>query len=262
MLFLIATGQNVTAGGLVDTGVERSLAADFTNSEDITNRWWTLTAETNFLYFAQDDEDCVWNLTEVLNSTTSAFAGAYAGTNARTVLDRGWVDPGCANGLNFQAFIATNPAPEESTYDWYAQDSEGNIWYLGENTFDGDYGGSFTAGCDGADAGIVMLGNPSKGALYEQEFYEGEAEDWGKVVNLTRRNGLRYLKIKEWTPLERGFIEHKFYRSNGAVGELFRIDELKGKTVIVEFFASNIANPPAAAGLPINPIPSCPPFTQ
>jgi hypothetical protein len=157
--------------------------------------------------------------------------------------------------------MATIPELEESTYDWYAQDGENNIWYMGENTYDGDYGGSFTAGCDGAEAGIVVLGNPSKGAFYEQEFYEGEAEDWGKVLNLAKKNGLKYMKTKEWTPLDRGAIEHKFYRSDGTVGELVLIEELKGKTVIVELVATNIV-PPLADGLPIHPIPSCPPFSQ
>ena len=264
MLFLIVTGGNVMAGGLVDTSVERFLAADFNDSQNITNPWWTLPAGSNFLYFAKEGDDCVWNLTEVLG-TTGALGGnfeePYAGTNARIVLDHGWVDEGCFHGLNFQAFIATGPEPEESTYDWYAQDTEMNIWYLGENTFDGEYGGSFTAGCDGAEAGIVLLGNPSKGAFYQQEFYEGEAEDWGKVVNLTKKGRLKYLKTKEWTPLERGAIEHKFYRSNGTVGELFLIEQLKGKTVIVELVDRDIA-PPPAVGLPISPIPSCPPFTQ
>ena len=262
MLFMIVAGGNVMAGGLVDTSVERFLAADFTDSENITNPWWTLPAGANFLYFAQDGEDCVWDLTEVLNDTTHAFVGDYANTEARTVLDRGWVDQGCLFGLNFQAFMATNPVLEESTYDWYAQDSEKNIWYMGENTFDGDYGGSFTAGCDGAEAGIVVLGNPSKGAFYRQEFYEGEAEDFGKVLNLTKKNGTNYVKTKEWTPLERGAIEHKFYRSKNGVGELFLIEELKGKTLIVELVDKNISPTPSTAGLPISRIPSCPPFTQ
>jgi hypothetical protein len=262
MLFIIVASGNVMAGGLVDTSVERFLAADFTDSENITNPWWSLPAGANFLYFAQDGEDCVWDLMEVLNDTTHAFVGDYANTEARTVLDRGWVDQKCQFGLNFQAFMATNPVLEESTYDWYAQDSEKNIWYVGENTFDGDYGGSFTAGCDGAQAGIVVLGNPSKGAFYKQEFYEGEAEDFGKVLNLTKKNGTKYMKTKEWTPLERGAIEHKFYRSDGTVGELFLIEELKGKTLIVELFDKNIFPTPSTAGLPISPIPSCPPFPQ
>jgi hypothetical protein len=69
------------------------------------------------------------------------------------------------------------------------------------------------------------------------------------------------MKTKEWTPLERGAIEHKFYRSVGGVGELVLIEQLKGKTVIVELVDRNVA-PPSAFGLPISPIPSCPPFTQ
>lgn len=261
MLFLIVTGGNAIAGGLVDTSVERFNAADFTDSANITNPWWTLPAGANFLYFAQDGNDCLWDLTQVLDDTTNAFVGNYASTNARTVLDRGWVDVGCVHGMDFQTVLATNP--EESTYDWHAQDSEKNIWYMGEDTFDGvDYAGSFTAGCDGAEAGIVVLGDPSKGAFYQQEFYEGQAEDWGKVVSLNEENGTKYMRTKEWSPLEHGAIEHKFYSSIGGVGELFRIEELKGKTVITDLFATNITNPPSAVGLPVSPIPSCPPFTQ
>ena len=262
LLFLTVSGGDVMAGGLVDTSVERFQAADFTNSAEITNPWWTLTAGRNFLYFADDGGDCVWNLTQVLNSTTDNFVAAYAGTHARVVLDREWVDEGCVFGLDFQAFMATNPDFEEVTYDWYAQDTEMNIWYMGENTFDGDgYEGSFTAGCDGAEAGIVVLGSPHKGDFYQQEFYEGEAEDWGKVLNLLKRGATRYMKTKEWTPLEPGAVEHKFYRSVGGIGELFMIEELKEKTVIVNLVAMNIDAPPAN-GLPISPTPSCPPFTQ
>ena len=62
MLFLFVTFGEVMAGGLVDTSVDRFLAADFTNSQNITNPWWTLPAGSNFLYFAQDGDDCLWNL--------------------------------------------------------------------------------------------------------------------------------------------------------------------------------------------------------
>jgi len=260
MLLLIVAGGNVMAGGLVDTSAERFLAADFTSSANITNPWWTLPAGNNFLYFAQDDDDCIWNLTEVLNDTTNDFAGIYSGTYARIVLDREWVDEGCIYGTDPEYFsdVWGNISPEEVTYDWYAQDSEMNIWYMGENTFDGvDFSGSFVAGCDGAEAGIVLLGSPSKGDFYQQEFYEGEAEDWGKVLNFKDTDGLVCMKTKEWTPLESGAIEHKFYCSDGTVGELSLIEELKGKTVIVELVDSNIVAPPAD-GLPISPIPSCP----
>jgi hypothetical protein len=261
MLFLTFPGGNVMAGGLVDTSVDRFLAADFTNSEAITNPWWTLPAGSNFLYFAQDGEDCVWNLVEVEKATTSNFEGVYSGTKARIVLDRGWVDEGCEYGTAPEAFsdVWKNLDPEEVTYDWYAQDSEKNIWYMGEHTFDGvDFAGSFVAGCDGAEAGIVLLGNPSKGDFYQQEFYEDEAEDWGKVVNFVPTDGPVCMKTKEWTPLEPGAVEHKWYCSDGMVGELSLIEELKGKTVIVELVDRNINKTPPTRRLPVSPIPNCP----
>ena len=261
LLLVVVTATKVMAGGLVDTSVERFLASDFTNSENITNPWWTLSAGRNFLYFAQEGEDCVWNLTEVLEDTTMSlggdFFGDYAGTNARVVLDRGWVDEGCEFQENFQAFMATNPDPEESTYDWYAQDTELNIWYMGENTYDGDFEGSFVAGCDGAEAGIVLLGNPSKGAFYSQEFYADEAEDFGKVLNFKNMNGQVCMVTKEWTPLERGAIEKKWYCTDGAVGELALIEELHGKTVIVNLVDTDV-DAPSADDLPIDPVPMCP----
>jgi hypothetical protein len=265
VLFLILKGGNVMAGGLVDTSVERFQASDFANSANITNPWWTLPAGDNFLYFAQDGEDCVWDLTEVQKATTSNFAGVYSGTSARIVLDRSWVDEGCAYGSrgdvqDFQAFITSKPKPEpeESTYDWYAQDSEKNIWYMGEDTFNGvDSAGSFVAGCQGAEAGIVLLGNPSIGDFYQQEFYEGEAEDWGKVVNFAENDGRVCMKTKEWTPLEAGDIEHKWYCSNGMAGELSLIEELHSKTLIVKLVGRNIKKTPPATGLPISPIPNC-----
>jgi len=260
VLPFVLTAPAVMAAGVVDTSTERFTAADFTGSEIITNRWWTLTEGNNFLYFAEDGDDCVWNLTEVLGTTAGLggdFAGVYAGTNARVVLDRGWVDQGCEYGDDFQAFIASNPVVEEVTYDWYAEDSELNIWYMGEHTFDGDFGGSFVAGCNGAEAGIVALGDPSKGDYYSQEFYEGEAEDWGKVLNFETSDDLVCMKTKEWTPLERGAIEHKWYCSDGAVGHLTLIEELHGKTVIVKLIDTDVAAPPAV-GLPVSPVPSCP----
>jgi hypothetical protein len=65
---------------------------------------------------------------------------------------------------------------EEDTIDWYAQDKEGNVWYFGEFTTQFDNGvpvghaGSWEAGVDGAQPGIVMLANPQPGQSYRQEF--------------------------------------------------------------------------------------------
>ena len=77
----------------------------------------------------------------------------------------------------------------EDTFDWYAQDRDGNVWYFGEKTkefTDGkvDTGGSFEAGVNGAFPGIVMLAHPQVGDKYRQEFAKGVAEDTGEILSL------------------------------------------------------------------------------
>ena len=75
----------------------------------------------------------------------------------------------------------------EDTYDWFAQDADGNVWYLGEDTHEFENGvavndaGAWEHGVDGALAGIVMPAEPTVGHAYRQEFYEGEAEDMGEI---------------------------------------------------------------------------------
>ena len=77
----------------------------------------------------------------------------------------------------------------EDTFDWYAQDDDGNVWYLGEDTAEFEDGeitsrdGSFEAGVDGAEPGIIMPAEPAAGQRYRQEFLEGEAEDEGAVLS-------------------------------------------------------------------------------
>jgi hypothetical protein len=258
-LLLAVSGNTALAGGLVDTSATRFAYADFSNSQFITNPWWTLTAGENHLYFAEADDECAWNLVEVLHMTTNNFGGVYGNAVARVILDREWVDEDCVYD-NFSD-VWHNLDTDEATYDWYAQDGDKNIWYMGEDTLDGEGSseGSFIAGCDGAEAGIVLLGDPDKGDFYQQELYEDEAEDWGKVLNFVELDDMECLKTKEWTPLENGHIEHKFYCSDGTTGQLALINELKGKTVVVELIETNLVTVPPAPIGPPNPIPNCVP---
>lgn len=111
----------------------------------------------------------------------------------------------------------------EETYDWYAQDRDGNVWYMGEavdNYVGGvvnNHYGSWEAGVDGAEPGIVMLGNPVIGLQYRQEHYIGEAEDQGKVLSKTEPvtvpagSFLNCLKVEETNPLDKNFLEYKYY---------------------------------------------------
>jgi hypothetical protein len=98
-----------------------------------------------------------------------------------------------ANGVTARVVRDTvSPDGEvvEDTRDWYAQDSGGTVWYLGEDTAEFDDGevttraGSFEAGVNGAKAGVIMPGDPAVGMAYRQEYYVGEAEDNGVVLSL------------------------------------------------------------------------------
>jgi hypothetical protein len=111
----------------------------------------------------------------------------------------------------------------EETFDWYAQDANGDVWYLGEDATEYENGvpvskeGSWEAGVDGAEPGIIMRANPRVGDRYRQEYYEGVAEDQGRVLSVTRSACVSHgcfdnlLMTMDWTPLEPGFIEHKYY---------------------------------------------------
>ena len=118
----------------------------------------------------------------------------------------------------------------ERTYDWYAQDKEGTVWYFGEDTKEYEEGkvvstkGSWEAGVDGAKPGIIMPAHPKVGQSYHQEYYPGEAMDMARVLSLNASITVPYgsfdkvLETKEWTPLEPGFFEKKYYV--GGVGPL------------------------------------------
>jgi|GEM_PF-1107625 len=118
---------------------------------------------------------------------------------------------------------------EERTFDWYAQDKDGNVWYFGEDSQsieDGkvvDREGSWEAGVDGALPGIVMKAAPKVGDAYRQEYYAGEAEDLAFVVSINETLDIGYgqftdvIKTKEWTPLEPGVAENKYYAAGVGV---------------------------------------------
>jgi hypothetical protein len=120
----------------------------------------------------------------------------------------------------------------EDTDDWYAQDSDGNVWYFGEDTTEytgtkADTSGSWEAGVDGARAGIAMPAHPAVGDHYRQEYYRGEAEDEAKVLALDASASVPYgnlsglLQTKDYTRLEPTADEHKFYaRGVGVVLEV------------------------------------------
>jgi hypothetical protein len=111
----------------------------------------------------------------------------------------------------------------EDTTDWYGQDAAGNLWYLGEDTKEYENGkvsstaGTWMAGVDGAQPGIVLPADPQDDVVYRQEYHRGQAEDAAEILSLDERAEVPFgafdgvLMTKDYTPLEPTLLEHKFY---------------------------------------------------
>jgi hypothetical protein len=205
--------------------------ADFSSPQD--NLYFPMAIGSTYVYWAETEDELTLNEITITSDTV-----VILGITCIVIYDVEWVSPD--DGITWYM--------TEETYDWHPWDNDGNVWYFGEWTteyeFDDDWNplgsnndGSWTAGVDGALPGIIMPADPMPGMCYEQEYLEDEAEDMGKVQRLNASVSIDYgdykdcLKTKEWTPLDPGAIEHKFYAPG--VGLVY-IEELKEKTVRVE----------------------------
>lgn len=119
--------------------------------------------------------------------------------------------------------VSEHGKPVERTFDWYAQDKQGNVWYMGENSLELKNGrfvrapDSWQSGVHGAKPGIIMRGNPQPGDVYRQEYYPpGGALDQARVLGanapLMVPSGTyeRALVTVEWSPVEPQ-LEKKWY---------------------------------------------------
>ncbi len=128
---------------------------------------------------------------------------------------------------------------KEDTFDWYAQDKQGNVWYFGEDTKEYhakgqvDTEGSWEAGVGENQPGIVMPANPAPGKPYRQEYGPGHAEDMGQVVAVNDSVFVPFgsfggcVRTKEWSLLESG-TDKKWY----AKGIGFIREEAADKSVV------------------------------
>jgi hypothetical protein len=118
----------------------------------------------------------------------------------------------------------------ERTDDWYAQDKQGNVWYMGEDAFDRKNGrfvkasDSWEGGVNGAHPGIIMPAQPKPGDAYRQEYYPpGKALDEARVLRLTGTLTVPFGSFKhvlvtsEFSPAEPQ-TEQKYYAAG--VGEI------------------------------------------
>lgn len=157
-----------------------------------------------------------------------------------------------ANGIT--AVVVRDVATEhgkkvEATDDWYAQDKDGNIWYLGEKTAEYKNGkvatraGSFEAGVKGAQPGIALPANPEPGLSYRQEYDKGNAEDKGAIVTVGQERvevpfgffKKDVLMTRDRVPLEPRVQELKFYGKG--IGPLLSVhlDGTGGRGELVHF---------------------------
>ena len=121
--------------------------------------------------------------------------------------------------------------PEERTFDWYAQDKDGNVWYLGEDSRNYEGGhwvrddGSWTAGVGNGKPGIIMLAHPHRGDTYRQEYSPGHAVDQAKVlgkggrVNTPFRSFRQSLLTREYSAIDKQYEKKWYARGVGVVQE-------------------------------------------
>jgi hypothetical protein len=178
--------------------------AEFTTTID--NEYFPMKPGTIFLYKGGTERD---------QMTVTSDTKKVMGVECVVVDDRAWEGDQLV----------------EQTDDWFTQDKKGNVWYFGEDTKEYENGkvvstkGSWEAGVDGAKPGIIMQANPKVGQSYRQEYYPGEAMDMARVLSLNASVTVTYgsfdhvIETKEWTPLEPGYFEKKYYaREVGPLG--------------------------------------------
>jgi hypothetical protein len=227
LMFALGCGEDSPVIDVGDEPYEPVInPADFV--AQIDNQYLPMTPGTTFVYDGESEDD-----KEKIEVNVTPETKEILGVTCIVVRDRVWVDDELV----------------EDTFDWFAQDKDGNVWYFGEDSKEYEGGkvvsteGSWEAGVDGAKPGIIMKGNPQVGDAYRQEYYEDEAEDMAEVLSLNESVSVPYgtfencLKTQEWTPLEPDVVENKYYAPGVGVikevaveGESERVELVEVKT--------------------------------
>jgi hypothetical protein len=172
-------------------------------SADVTNRYWPMEPGTRWTY-REIDEGKTLDVVVIVSTETKKIAN---GVTARVVRDT----------------VTEDGELIEDTFDWYAQDDAGNVWYLGEDTVEFEGGeissreGAWEAGKDGAQPGIIMPADPADGMKYRQEYYEGEAEDNGEILSAEEKASVPagdyedVVLTKDTNALSPDALEYKLY---------------------------------------------------
>jgi hypothetical protein len=179
---------------------------NFSDPLNIDNPYFPLKSETKFI-FEGTTEDTPTSDEFVVKEETKTILGI----KTRVIRDTAFED-----GVLI-----------EKTYDYFAQDDDGNVWYFGEDTAEYDPDGNVTsregswrAGVDGAEPGIVMEADPQVGDKYFQEQAGDIAQDQAKVLSVDESVCVPYgcfenvVETRDFTELEPDLVEHKYYAPN------------------------------------------------
>jgi hypothetical protein len=198
-----ATGSAPQPGADLPQGSEPAKLDPSEFTTEIDNPYWPMAVGSRWTYREQEGGETL----DVVVTVTDRTKQIANGVEARVVHD----------------VVSKNGEPIEVTDDYYAQDAEGNIWYLGEDTAEYENGkvttrqGSFEAGVNGAEAGVALPANPEPGMEYRQEYYKGQAEDQGAVLSVSDQAEVPFghftnaLLTRDTNPLEPKVEELKFY---------------------------------------------------
>jgi hypothetical protein len=204
MMVAACGGDDPKPGSGLPQGSERVKLDPKDFSTNIDNPYWPMRPGSRWVYRETDSEGTVQRVVVTVTNRTKQIAN---GVEARVVHDE----------------VTENGEPVEITDDWYAQDSKGNVWYLGEDTTEYEKGkpvtkaGSFEAGRDGAQAGVIMPAKPEPGLAYRQEYLKGEAEDKARVMSVDEQAEVPaghytgVLMTRDVNPLEPKILEFKFF---------------------------------------------------
>jgi hypothetical protein len=202
----LAVTASMIAGGSASAAQQPPTpkASHFGRSSNlVTNRWFPLARGSVYVYDGQKDGKQARDVMTVTRKSKT-----ITGIRAAVVADR----------------LYLNGQLAERTTDWYAQDKQGTVWYLGEKTAELNASGkvtstegSFLNGRDGASGGIFMPAHPQVGQAFQQESFKGEAEDRFRILSLATpistpaASSANAMLTEETTPLEPGVVDHKYY---------------------------------------------------
>lgn len=217
--FLLAVSACGGSGSATTEGATATSAASSSNlpvgdkpfpidpsefTTEIDNAYWPMKPGSQWIFRETDAEGTVSKVVVTVLDKTKKIAN---GVEARIVHDQ----------------VSEHGEIKEDTFDWYAQDAAGNLWYFGEDTTEYENGkpktkeGSWEAGVGGAEPGIIMPADPQVGMTYREEYFKGHAEDGASIISTDALAKVPYgrftggVQTRNFSGIEPDVIEEKIY---------------------------------------------------